>query len=593
MVTSLGGFKRLPTGSTRDRCWIYLGTSVQGKARVESRLRLENRWKGAEAFRQIAEELRQPFLDFVAHVGAHQKDPIAWWSSRFSWKMWSASDLFLLTCYLGLAQRQIRQAQDQKVGLLLIVEDPWLFRQIKENVGRNRSNVHFHGSSGLAGEKVRFLFLGGLRRAWWLWKVAVGFAQQRRWWPSGKPVLPQQPAAAIFSVPQKMSLQAEGRWRDPYLPQLEGMLRELRLEVFRFSPPECMGFERELAERSGYFHPLILWASASGVVRSLLAFWHPRWPGELSVGDLPVRWLCFREWWLEIGRAGLCAYRMFYETLRGMLAKGQWRWLITFYENQPWEKLAVLAARERGVRVAGIQTAVLSRYYLPYLLGKGEASQMPLPDVICTSGPYAQSLLKQGGNPSDRLTLCGSIRYEHLTNGGRAAPKNLLPPAPRSKILVVLPIDLLMAEHLLGAVRAAFSDGGVGEGLRFYIRPHPMFPIVLKKVGFPAQVVPSSFADLRQALHECGLVLFTGSTVGFEAAAAGKTVLRYKSELLLDVDEVYGSSVPVCSESTLRESVLMLAKGNSATGGKHTQPIISQLFTPFNRERFKEILVVK
>ena len=590
LVTCLRGLKRLPQGEITYRRWLYLGKDVKRTRRVEWMLGKEHRWECGEKLHQAAANLRQPFLDFVADIGAQQRDQLSWWSSRFSWKMWTASDLFLLICFLSVAQEIIQEAISRKIGLLLVVEDCWLAHQLEENLAGLHANVHFAHVGWLGREKSRAIVLGIARRAWWLWTMLRNYIRQRWVWPGETPDPPSGPTVAIYSYPLLSSLQNSRGWHDPQLPGLDRILQELGYEVIRFSPPDCVGFEAELAMRRAYFRPLILWATVGGIWRSLRAFWWPRWPGHPSVNGLPVQRLVEREWWMEIGRSSLCSFRMFYECLRGMLRRGEWRWIAIPYENQPWEKMIVLSAQESGIRVVGIQNAILSRYYLPYFLGAGEAERMPLPDIICVSGPYAYRVLIEGGNPPERLHLCGSIRYPHV-NG--SSPQKLTS-APRSEILVILPIDPYMCEHLLAAIRAAFPTGGVEEGLRFHIRPHPMLPVRSEHIGFPAKIIPSDFHDLTAALRACGLVIFYGSTVGFEALAVRRAVLRYRCELLLDVDEVYDDVVPVCSDDDFRDAVLTLVRDRRhARSADSPQEIVPPLFASFDRRKLEDVLLLR
>lgn len=591
VVTCLSGLTRLPERRITHRRWLYLGKDVKGKSRVESLLGPENRWQCGEKLRQAAKNLRQPFLDFVAEVGVHQRDRISWWSSRFSWKMWTNSDLFLLLCYLCVAQEVIQEALRRRIGLLLVVEDRWLLHQLKENCAGLRPLVGFAHAGWLGWEKCQAIFSGVLKRVWWLWTMLRNYVRQRRAWPGGKPHSPSTPTAAIFSYPLTSCLLNGGGWEDPYLPGLDLVLQKLGYEVVRFSPPDTAGFEYELAKRYAYFRPLILWATVAGMWRSLRAVWWPRWPERLSVNGLLVRRLVEREWWLEVGRSSLCGFRIHYECMREMLRQGEWRWIVLPYENQPWEKMITLCAQERGVRVAGLQTAILSRYYLPYFLGEGEAQRVPLPDVIFTSGPYAHRVLVEGGNPPERLHMCGNVRYPHLTNRATGGLSQIPNPASRSEILVALPIDPHMSEHLLAAIRRAFPTGGVEEGLRFHIRSHPMFPVKREEIGFPAAIVPSNFQDLTETLPAFGLVIFCGSTVGFEAIAAGRAVLRYRSELLLDVDEVYDDNIPTCSDDDLHEVLLGLVQDGERTWAPgHTDRMAPPLFAPFDREKLEEAL---
>jgi hypothetical protein len=223
---------------------------------------------------------------------------------------------------------------------------------------------------------------------------------------------------------------------------------------------------------------------------------------------------------------------------------------------------------------------------MSYFLGEGEARHMPLPDVVCVAGPYPFRLLKEGGNPVEKLRLTGSLRYSHLlSDDGDRSTRAFPGPAPLTEILVAVPVDVWAARHLLAAIQAAFPTGGREEGLRFHIRIHPSnADITLEDVPFPAQ---ESQPDLYKALGRCGLVIYTGSSIGVEAAALGRTVLHYHPELLLDMDpgELYEDRIPMCTDGSLRQAVLKLVQE-----GSRPEPLDPrELFTPVNWEALEAI----
>ena len=575
--------------ATASERWIYLGKETDSYRRTRARLGAESEWIYDQKLRETAEKIRQPFLDFVARIGAEQTDPVTWWSTRFSWKLWTASDLFLLTCYLAVAESCITQARQQGFPLRAVVEDPWLLRQIRENTA-SHANVSLEGPS-LLGFRFRQTALGLTRRGRWFFAMVRNRLRQKRLWPAGALPVPQGPAAGIFSYPSQSAFEQPGAWRDSHLPELDRLLSESGSKVIRFTPPECGGWEKELAERSSYAYPLILWATGDRLLRSLGAFWRPRWPEPLHLEGRSIRWLCLREGWLEVGRASLCAYRLFYECLKGMLSQGNWQSLITFYENQPWEKLQVLAARARGVKTLGLQTTTFSRYHLSYALGKGEQERMPLPDRIGSSGAGAHRLLLECGAPAATLKRFGALRYGDLLQRGGPNGANGSGRVGRAQVLVVLSIDPVLSRHLLEALGDSFPDGGAGEGLEFTIRPHPMCPIPQHWVRFPSAQVPSGFGDFRECLTGSSAVLFTASTVGFEAMAEGKPALRYRSPRLFDVDELYGPHLPIVSDSNLREDLLRQVRGEiSPEPREETRRWISDFFAPVDRAGMEELL---
>jgi hypothetical protein len=575
-----------------DARWIYLGKDVGERRRVESLLGPARRFELGGRLHEVAARLRQPYLDFVGEVGARQRDPLVWWSTGFSWKSGTVSDLFLLVCYLRLARELLEQAVRKEPRLLVVIEDPWLFRQVAES-WTDAGEIQVQGTTSLWRAKARSVLLCVGKRGWWLARIIGNYLRQRWVWGRRPVAAPTRASVALYSYPLDRCLKGDAGWHDPFLPHVDSLLESLGYEVRRFSPPEAGGFEREVATRHRYFHPLILYATVSGVCRALLAFWSPRWPERLVIEGAAVRYLAEREWWEEIGRSALCVYRLFYECLKGMLRSGHWRWLVYPFENQPWEKLASLCARESGVGTVGIQHAIFSTCSMSYFLGAGEAARMPLPDLICASGPHPVRLLTEGGIPQERLRMPGSVRYGHLGGNG-AEQGRTLGPAPMSDVLVALPIEINTARHLLSAIRAAFPSGGDEEGLRFHIKTHPMCPLRESDIGFPALRAPGEF---MKALAICGLVIFAGSTVGPEAMALGRRVLRYRPELLLNVDpsEVYGDRIPTCSEADFRAAVLAEAGGvvpGPGESGETHLVCARRVFAPLDRRALTEVFAM-
>ena len=593
IITDATGWRRpgrLPPGGR----WVYLGKDTTSRGAFEQAFGTARQWPLGDRLHAAAASLRQPFLDFMAAVGAGQHDPLTWWSTGLSCKKWTASDAFLLMGYLRLAGELIEEARRQRAPLVLAIEDPWLRAQLAASL-RHAPDVRVDVPPGLWRVRLLALGRGPLLRAWWLGKVTAWFwLKQRRVWPRGSLVPPPRPAVALFTAPLPHCLRADGGWDDPFLPGLDRLLEAQGYDVLRFSPPQYGGMERELARRHRAFRPLILYATPGGVWRALTAFWRPVWPADCTVAGMPVRRLLEREWWIELGRATVCFERMFYECLRRLLARGEWRCVIYPYENLPPEKLIALCAKARGVRSIGVQHSALSQYYLSYFLGAGEAGRMPLPDVIWTSGSYPHRLLREGGNPPERLRMVGSIRYQHLAAveaNTRRAPRHAGVQAPLSTILVALPIDLALARHLLAAIRAAFPDGGAADGVTFVVKPHPLCRIRRELWGFPAEEAPAAMAE---ALARCGTVISVGSAVAPEALAMGRAVLRYRPSLLLDVDtaELYADQAPACRDETLREVVLAVARGPSrrdhvaAQGGRPAE----EVFAPFAAGALQELM---
>lgn len=570
-----------------DSRWVYLGKETVGCARISRMLGEDVRLPLGNRLHLVAEELRQPFLDFVAGVGKLQCDRLGWCSSTFVWKIWDVSDLFLLVCYEHVVARLVHEWPENRGRLVVVVEDPWLYRQLLE-IFRDTLGVTFAARPSLWRWRLKSLLAGLVRRLWWAGKICLSWLIQRWHGRGTKSQQPRSPGIAIFSFPRRQCLVSATGWRDPYLDGLDRELEAAGFTVGRFSPPEAVGFERDLARRSQYFTPLIRFLTFPSLCRCMGATWRPVWPTTLQVGGLDVRWLASREWWWDSGRASQFLYRLFYESVRRFLQSGRWKLVVFPYENQPWEKLLVLAAQQQGVKTIGYQHAIVPRLFLSMFFGHGESSVAPIPDVIFTSGSQAHQLLMAGGTPATRLVLGGSRRYRQLVAPTQLSPVPAADPAVGSSVLVALPIDQVLTEHLCAAIRLAFPTGGRKEGIKFLFKLHPAAPFSLVSGDIPGEIVHDKFEDV---LTRCDMVLFAGSTTGLEAVLLGRRVLRYRSELLLDLNHCEALEtidVPVCDDGDLREKLLGVIQDKS---GEPVRPdrssaLREDLFGPVDEARW-------
>jgi hypothetical protein len=566
--------------------WLYVGKQVEAMARVEAALTPQRRRRLGTKLHSVAAEARVPFLDFVAEVGALQTNPIAWWSTSFSWKNWGASDLFLLVCYLKMAEETCKEAMRTRSKLLLLIEDPWLFEQLRENLPGD-SSLKFGSGKALWLQEFRALLTGIGKRLAWLPDTIARYVRQRRVWTGVVEKRPAKPAVGIYSYPMDRCLRPDGKWHDPFLPGLDKFLQGIGCDVFRFSPPERGGFERELGSRSGYFRPLILYSTVRAILQSWLTVWRPVWPSSACVSATPVDKLARREWCLELESTGICANRLYYECLISLLHAHAWEFLVYPYENQPWEKLTAMGATQLGVRTIGVQHNALSKFFMSYFYGRKDKGRAPLPDLILTSGEYPDRLLREGGTPPERLLMCGSLRYDHLTSGAQQSDPVEMPPAPRSEVLVVLPIDVHMTSHLLSAVRAAAEES---EELHFHIKCHPTRRILPEQIGFSAVLAPD---DIYEAFRKCGTVLFVGTNVGPEAVAVGRAAIRYRPELLLNVDpsEPHGDDIPTCSDFDVAEKLMQVVQDDRSFR-KDLSASTRQIFAPLDRDMLADVFSV-
>lgn len=579
IICTIDAARRFSAQETRSCAWAYLGKDLARREAVARRLGEKGLLSLGDRLHEVAEGLRQPFLDFIADLGRIQTDQFGWWSSSCSWKDPEASNLFLLICYEHLVGRLVEELEDNGMRLLIVVEDPWLFRQLREAYAGS-PEIQFHGRPSLWPSCLRALVRGIGARAVWSARLLGNYLKQRWFWKQDHSRRLNQPSIGLYTYPQARCLRGADGWADSYLGDLDALLEKAGHSVLRFSPPEVGGFERAIGRRSRYFAPLILWATPLSVLRSVTASWRPVWPPAPEVGGLPIRWLLLRDWWLDRWRSSHPIFRVFFDCLSNLLQTQRLKLLIYQYENQPWEKMLVLAARVHGIPTLGYQHGGgLARFMLPYFHGSGESEWAPLPDLVVASGAYSYELLAAGGIPPKRLVMGGNLRHQYVWD---ARNSTSLPPAAGCvRVLVALPIEPELAQHLICALRRAFPDGGINEGIEFAIKPHPMCPVTEKMLRWPATIVAGTF---EEALQSCAVVLYSGTGTGMEAMVMGRVVLRYRSELLLNTDQaefLKCEAVMDCGDYDLKEKLLsVLHAGAPVLDRRKVDDLLNQVFPP-------------
>jgi hypothetical protein len=564
--------------------WLYLGKDVRKREAAARLLGDKDLVPLGDRLHVVAERLRQPFLDFVAAVGMRQPDQVGWWASSCSWKLCTGSDLFLLICYDRLAAEFIQEWVGGSRTLILVIEDPWLFCHLKDTCGKS-SDVRFQGRPLLWVICIEATLRGLAARAFWAMRLAWSLLKQSWFGWRGRQSAAAGPVISIYSHPQARSMSGREGWIDPYLGDLDRILEQSGYSVQRFSFPPILEkeawFERELAQRSRYFHPLILFLTAAGFLRALVQSW-PRTvlPQNPEIGKRSVSRLLARERWVERRGAARFIYRVFFECAKEFFAREPVQAVIYPYENHPLEKMLVLAARDSGVATIGYQHGGgVPPFMLSYFYGQGEAKWAPLPDAIMTSDSYAHKALAEGGTPTERLRMGGNLRRPEISSGHAMCSHD---PGAGNRVLVALPIDSTLSAHLLQALKKAFPDGGLAEGIEFVVKPHPLTRLDERSLDWPAAMAAGT---LEESLGRSAVMIYSWSYVGLTALAMGRRVVRYKPELLLNLVKeppqlLEEGRIVECGDGNIRTTIMAALReaSGSRISNALSQDFLDRLF---------------
>lgn len=558
MVTA-GAARRVITG--KRLTWCYLGMDVAARARL--RRECGEDVAIGSAVTEIALRLKQPFLDWIAELGARQRRPQHWWSSALASKSPLQSDMFFLACYgetLALWTRTGAPAQ------VIVIEDPWLWSTAADWFG-DCPDFKFAGPGGLArlADAARCRIRGvWAALAFVVWCVGAMVAA-RRAFPAARARGPAVDAL-IFTWIEPRSFAVDGSFTDAYTGRLADLLASQGRHVSRMTPlvvpRRLWSALRRSGERFLVAPALIrlgdIWRSGIGGFRIDEI-------GQHSVfQQRDHRRLLQRQRLLESAGLAFRQHQLWYRVARRVAATAAPGTMVVYpFENQPHEKLLCLAWRQEApdARLVGYVTAGIPALLLSFFLGKEESRFQPLPDWIVTNGPASLDLLAAHGYSPDHLVDGGAFRFEHLSTvvashrrqDGRSTRRVLV------ALSTVAPYSRALVDDLLQECRTPIVDSS-GRVVEFVLTFHVDLPAE-RLLG--ARPLPPSVAvttcSVNDLAPDSDLCLFAPPTGSWrEVAILGLPVLRYEPDLLdIDpIDALTNVETARCSRATLRSAIV-------------------------------------
>jgi hypothetical protein len=212
---------------------------------------------------------------------------------------------------------------------------------------------------------------------------------------------------------------------------------------------------------------------------------------------------------------------------------------LTYAEAGGWGRALVIAARQRGIPVCGIQHGFIHRHWMNYLHDPDEMAPSaglpgcPIPDLTLLFDRFAQQHLeRQGGFPPSALQVMGNPRLDDLAAAARAQTEATRIDTRRT--LGVRDGDrvILLAtkyrERAHASLKALFDAVRAMPGVHLVVRCHPAEPpaaYLAMAEGAPTITVAPAGVDLVSSLAIADLVVTVNSTVALEAMALGVPAL--------------------------------------------------------------------
>jgi len=382
--------------------------------------------------------------------------------------------------------RLCAELEKEKDTILVVCDDPWLFRQL---AGRN--GVSAGTAPALWRRRLRLALRGVLSRISVALRMMMSSLSLVRW----RAAAPS--AASTILVYGHPGSTANGF--DAYFGDL---MREIP-GLGRMMHTDCSIHRAKALAADGRTATLHSFGNPFFALRLLFTLWRPNAQGLNG----PFGWLIKRAAAKENSGGGLAMNR-WQAHCQGRWLKARRPKIVAWpWENHAWERAFCRSARDLGIRTIGYQHAVVGPHQFNFSPVSNPDGLDSLPDMIVCNGPAYRSQLAGLGIPENRLAIGGAFRiarpkYSHYD--------------PKGPIYVAMSAIPGITRELMAAVSALAKKGRL-----FIIKDHPMYPYDFAETE-AIRRTPNTIPE------QTGIsaVLYATGTPGLEGLLAGVPSFR-------------------------------------------------------------------
>ena len=587
----------------RPLTWAYLGQDVAKFHQVRQAFRDVGTWLDTgDRFNQAAASLREPYLAYLYGIGAELKS-IRWWLSSLSYRNPHTSKTFHQACYLQVALDLV-QGWEGSGPLVVVLADEPVRRALRQNLQKTggapvlnvpvaRANP-FRGILDLARTLVY--------RAYFVIREGRRVFTARRTIP--QPLVPKGPTTVLISSVSSRNISKGPEFHSSFFGELGGKLQEygcqltvvplvLRDVAYRDVLPSLLKDNHSIAFPHRYLR-------LSDLFRVALETWTmpplPRSIPKLEGMDIsPMVNEDMREHRISNWSA---------DALLLVALVRRWRalgWqidrIIYVYENQPWERALCWQVRRSFPEAAlvGYQHSTIPRLLLKFYLAEGGEREAPLPDRVVTVGQLTADQMRSDGHRPDQVLVGGALQMDGLytadLNDGLSPVIGDVP-----SVLFAASVGL---EDTADFWQTAVELFGEEEGIKVVLKFHPSMPrskvesLVKQQMPPYVEITDDPIIDLFQ---RCSVLVYTESSVCFQALAFGLPAIHLRPQFDLDMDPLENAPEARLQASgldELREKVLWLLEHRTEYVAAHREQwdrLVEQMYGPLTEGSYRAFI---
>ncbi len=519
--------------------WIYLGANVQEYNFTRDTLvKIGTEIDISDKFHQLSHELRTPYLEYL-HEISKENNKLLWWLTYVSCRNPSTSSAYRDICYIKLGLDLINNQRTE--DFLIVISNNQIAHGIRLNCPNNATrtvNTLAKNTTNLL-SRISFPTKLVVHRIIFCIRESVKICLARYIHRPRKMTTP--PNTLLISYLTHSNISDESSFHRSFFGGLADFLVKSnhKLAVVPYISSNTR-YKQALSSTSKSSIKIVIphaYLKCFDIFSSIFkTFWittnpkiYPNFLGLIvnSVISADVKSNQVRN---SIPEALLIA------ALVRRLKRLNWdiTRCIYIFENQPWERSLCWEMRRTypDCELIGYQHARTSDMLLNFFLANGESDIAPLPDTIITVGEYTREKLIEGGHPPEKVLISGSLKsmMPKPTNESHHQP------TPPESILIAASISLEEASELLD-ITADLAKSMPDS--RFVLKFHPEMPYDtvnnnLRK--FLPKNITISLNPIEELIAKTSLMIYSGSTVCFEAISHGVPVIHHRPRFDFDLD---------------------------------------------------------
>ncbi|MCC6759545.1 MAG: hypothetical protein IT395_07975 [Candidatus Omnitrophica bacterium] len=410
-----------------------------------------------------------------------------------------------------------------------------------------------------------------------------------------------KPAYVIKTFVYDHSFANDGTYKDSFFGKLPEFLKEKGERVIFFANilgdyKSCLKMIEDCP--NAVIIPVDYFSSFSSILKAVLASWFykPQVKGPVKFLNYEVARLVNVE--LATCSSYIQPYQyLHYGQTKALLGEINAKTFLMTYENNPWEKMCMMAVRESSpqTEIIGYQHTVTPQASVNMFISKEEEGVIPKPDRVLTVGEIPKEIIARYTQVNSLpLEAACALRYESLFQ---------LAPLPRTKTKTIL-LGLEGIFDVYKMVNFAIEQLK-GKDYKVIIRTHPGLPVSEFSSNLVEGLENLPFIEVSQGktlvedLTRCDMTMYWGSTVSLESLWVGKPVIHFDLETLFSYDPLFDCSylkktVTLSGDLVqVMEQIYSLSDQDFLSERQKADEYLKKYFFPVNSQYLSKFLTQK